>query len=288
MGNKEHIEGTGDLLKDKILNRSAQLAVPQRIGKVEAWEKIEKRLTTITMSGKQVRLEWGHFFKIAASLLIVALAAYVVYHQQEVELFTSRGEHRLITLPDHSTVLLNAESSLHYNSLLFSFTRKVYFGGEGFFSVQKGSRFDVVSENGTVRVLGTQFNVVTRDNTYEVSCVEGKVSVQNRRASKVVLTAGLRTFLSNNNLQQPAPVGPEVTSWTNGEFYFDNAPLSQVVNTLSLQYNITVRLENVDVRYYTGYFTKYDLEEALKLVCAPLALNFEILNTSEVKISTKK
>ena len=230
----------------------------------------------------------GHVFKIAASLLIVALAAYIVYHQQEVELFTSRGEHRLITLPDHSTVLLNAESSLHYNSLLFSFTRKVNFDGEGFFSVQKGSRFDVVSENGTVRVLGTQFNVVTRDSTYEVACVEGKVSVQNRRDSKVVLTAGLRTFLSNNNLQQPAPVGPEVTSWTSGEFYFDNAPLSQVVNTLSLQYNITVQLENVDVRYYTGYFTKYDLEEALKLICVPLSLNYEILNTSEVKISTKK
>ena len=289
MGNKEHTKSTSDLLKNTILYRSAQLAVPQRITKEEAWGKIEARLKPFAVSGKQVRLELGYFFKIAASHLIVALAAHMVYHQQEVELFTSRGEYRLITLPDHSTVLLNAESALHYNSFVFAFTRKLYFSGEGFFTVQKGSQFDVVSDNGTVRVLGTQFNVVTRDKAYEVACVEGKVSVQDRhRASKVILTAGLRTFLSNNNLQRPAPVGPEAISWTSGEFYFDNVPLSKVVNTLSLQYNITVHLDSSGVRHYTGYFTKYNLEEALKLICTPLALEYEIVNTSEVKISSKK
>ena len=64
MGNKEHIESTDDLLKNKILDRSAQLAVPQKIAKEEAWEKIEKRLTTIAVSGKQVRLEWDMSSKL--------------------------------------------------------------------------------------------------------------------------------------------------------------------------------------------------------------------------------
>ena len=77
----------------------------------------------------------------------------------------------------------------------------MHFTGEGFFSVQKGSRFKVVSQQGIVEVLGTQFNILSRKGTYEVACVEGKVKVHDsKKISGVILTAGLNTTLINYKL----------------------------------------------------------------------------------------
>jgi len=292
MGNHhEHIENNRRRLqRERILRTAARFSVPARVSCPVAWQKIEERLTHVAVSGKQVAVDFTLFLKIAASFLILALTAYLVYNQQHVDLITSKGEHRLITLPDHSTVLLNAGSSLHYNTLLFPILRKVYFDGEGFFTVEKGNQFTVISEGGTVQVLGTQFNVMSRAHVYEVACLEGKVNVRNRRnTSEVLLTPGLQTSLSNDEVKQPYLVKDETISWKNGEFFFDSAPLSDVLNTLSLQYNITVEIdvENPSTRHYTGYFTNHNLEESLKLICLPLGLEYKILN-STVKISPKK
>ena len=47
-----------------------------------------------------------------------------------------------------------------------------------------------------------------------------------------------------------------------GEFYFEMRYLTEVLNTLELQYNITIVAE-INNRTYTGYFTNKNLEEAL-------------------------
>jgi transmembrane sensor len=265
--------------------------VPARISRELAWQKIEGRLANAAASGKQISVDLALFLKIAASFLTIALTAYLVYNQHHVDLITNSGERRLITLPDHSTVLLNACSSLHYNTLLFPMLRRVYFEGEGFFTVEKGNRFTVISKSGTVEVLGTQFNVMSRTNAYEVACLDGKVKVSNsRNSSEVLLTPGLQTSLSNDEMKQPYLLQAETISWKNDEFYFDNALLADVINTLSLQYNIKVELnvENLPARHYTGYFTKYNLAESLELICLPLGLEYKIQNSSQVTISSKK
>jgi len=169
--------------------------------------------------------------------------------------------------------------------------RRVYFDGEGFFTVEKGNQFTVISKSGRIKVLGTQFNVMSRGNVYEVACLEGKVKVSNsRNSSEVLLTPGLQTLLSNDEVKQPYLLKAETISWKKGEFYFDNALLSDVLDTLSLQYNITVELdvENSSARRYTGYFTKYNLTESLELICLPLDLEYKIQNSSQVIISSKK
>lgn len=237
---------------------------------------------------KEIRVDFSLYLKIAASLCIIALAALTLYNLQDVNVLTGRGEHQLITLPDQSTVLLNAGSTLQYNTFLFAFTRKLHFTGEGLFSVVKGSRFKVVSPQGAVEVLGTQFNILSRKNTYEVACLEGKVKVTNlTNTSRVILTSGLNTALMNKNLKQPEAFKSEITAWQNGEFYFENSPLSEVLTTLELQYDIKIHFDGPSARSYTGYFTANNLEESLKLVCLPLDLDYEVLNNKEIKISNK-
>jgi len=283
------MENSSNPLKERVLKVSAAFSVPIGITRTEAWQALQGRIAAVVPSENEIKFDFTFYLKIAASLCVIALAAFSVYNLQHVQLLTAKGEHQLITLPDHSTVMLNAGSALQYNALLFVFTRKVNFTGEAFFTVQKGSRFEVVSQQGVVEVLGTQFNVKSRKAIYEVACAEGKVKVSNTaNNSSVILTPGLHTMLFHKNLKQPALFKSEVTAWKNGEFYFENASLQEVLNTLELQYDITIRFDGPATRSYTGYFTNNNLEESLKLVCLPLRLEYEILNNKEVRISTKE
>ena len=290
MGDQEQIgNGENTTLKGRILDVSSHWTIPGKISKAIAWQTLERRLDVISVAGKTVTVDFTLLFRVAASLLLVAITAYLVYHQCNVEVFTKRGEHKLVTLPDHSTVMLNAASSIHYNKLVFSIIRNVTLDGEGFFTVTKGSRFKAISEFATVQVLGTKFNLMSTVDNYEVACTEGKVKVSiDQKNSEVILFGGQYTALHNGQLETPSKMKEEKISWMNGEFYFENTSLPEVLKTLSLQYDIGIQIEieNPSERHYTGYFTKHNLKEALNLICIPLALEYEMLGSSDVKISS--
>lgn len=278
-------------LKEHILYVSSKLRVVEKLSRESAWFRIEGRLEQLKSTGKGVSFDLALFLRIAASFLILALAAYFVYHQYDVEILTRRGEHRLVTLPDQSRILLNAASSVQYNALMFYFARSVSFEGEGFFTVTKGDRFSVVSGNATLEVLGTQFNVKTNGIGYEVACTEGKVRVSStQKNSSVILLGGQATSLGNGVFDKPSSARKESLSWKNGEFYFDNAPLIDVLNILSLQYDIDIQIDvaNTSPRHYTGYFTKHNLKDALDLIRIPLQLEYEMKGASQVRIKSIK
>ena len=275
----------------RILDVSSRLRVVEKISREGAWLRIENQLAQLASSGKEISFDFTLFLKIAASLLVVALAAYFVYHQYDVEIFTRRGEHKLVTLPDQSKIILNAASSVHYNTLMFYLARNVSFEGEGFFTITKGDRFNVVTGLATVEVLGTQFNLKSNSSCYEVACTEGKVRIStSQNNSSVLLIGGQATSLVNGVLDTPSQVEKESISWRDGEFYFDNAPLLDVLNILSLQYDIDLQIEvaNPSDRYYSGYFTNHNLREALDLICIPLELEYELKGSSQVRIKSNK
>jgi len=290
MGDQEQIgNGENTPLKGRILDVSSHWTIHGKISKATAWQTLERRLDGVAVAGKTITVDFTLLLRIAASLLLVALTAYLIYHQYDVGVFTKRGEHKLVTLPDHSTVMLNAASSVHYNKLMYYVSRNVTFNGEGFFTVSKGSRFKVATEFATVQVLGTKFNLMSTVDKYEVACTEGKVKVStDQKHSGVILTGGQYTALHNGQLETPSKAKEEKISWMNGEFYFENTSLPVVLKTLSLQYDIRIRIEieNPSARHYTGYFTKHNLKEALDLICIPLALEYKMLGPADVIISS--
>jgi ferric-dicitrate binding protein FerR (iron transport regulator) len=171
---------------------------------------------------------------------------------------------------------------------MFYLVRNIAFDGEGFFTITKGDHFKAITEVATVEVLGTQFNLMSTDDKYEVACTEGKVRISTNQEnnSKVLLSAGQYTSLRNGQFDEPSKVKEEKISWKNGEFYFENTSLSDVLKTLSLQYDVTIHIEiaNPSARHYTGYFTTHNLKEALDLICVPLSLEYKILGPSDVMI----
>ena len=265
----------------RILESSARLVVPEVQPVEEVWARLELSLECAPGRGKVVY--FTTFWKAAASISLLVLTSLLVYSIQRVNIYVPKAEHRLVYLPDGSTVHLNADSRITYNQLLWKKNRTVSFSGEAVFDVAKGERFSVKSPNGFVLVKGTRFNVFDRAGEFKVACVSGKVEVKgNKHKSPVELTAGYGT--KNGVEAEEANMDKEV-SWQKGEFYFESAPVTYVISTLELQYDVNIDVSDVDSnRIYTGYFNNSNLKEALQLVCLPLEWNYEILENKQIRI----
>lgn len=90
---------------------------------------------------------------------------------------TTADTTEVVVLPDGSIALLNSNSSIAYQPGFEP--RTVMQKGEVFYVVEKStSLFSVESENGTVEVLGTQFNLKSSEEKLEVEVEQGKVQLK--------------------------------------------------------------------------------------------------------------
>ncbi len=246
---------------------------------------------TISKRIKPVRqLHKPNIFSIVwkvAAVFAVLLAGYYYTTTLDTSVKTEIAQTETFSLPDNSEVVLNAGSKITYNKKNWANSRELSLDGEAYFRVTKGNKFSVKTVEGTVSVLGTQFNVFARDGLFTVACYEGLVSVAfNDTLLKV--PAGSKVQIENGKLvinetaDRPSPV------WLAHESNFDNAPLPIVIKELERQYPIKITLENVDSeKRFTGSFTHENLDLALKAICEPLQLHYKIDKNGAVHIDAK-
>ncbi len=253
---------------------------------VDDLETFSSRLEKDTVPVR--KLTWLKPFLRIASVFVVGLAlSYFFLFNGDVEINTLAGEKTTIELPDASTVVVNALSELSYSKSKWSDKREVELQGEAYFKVAKGAKFDVVTSEGTVSVVGTQFNVKQRGSYFEVECFEGIVKVTSPNATEQ-LTAGNRFRFSNGtaSLGKTTYQNPQ---WTKNVSSFERVPFSEVVAELERQYDITVQMESIsDELLFTGGFVHDNLDNALKSVSEPLNLGYQIASEKRVSIYSIK
>lgn len=210
-----------------------------------------------------------------AAALIALLIIPFIY---EKSTFTRMGEHASLTLPDGSEVYLNADSKVSYKPLLWFAERVVKFEGEAFFEVQKGRSFSVVCNAGTVKVLGTKFNVFSRDERFDVSCTSGSVEVKlgGDNAEPVIIRAGesVKEEAGIRLVKGEISEGIARPLWMERKFDYNMAPLSDVLKEIERQYNVSIQNNSDKNLLYTGSFnSEINLEELLEIVTLPFSLN---------------
>ena len=254
----------------KKINDVAQALEAPPFNQQASFNKIEDLISNGNKETKVVKLMPRWIYSVAAAV-VVAFGIFFFMNNNSSNFQTGFGEQQIVTLPDNSKVHLNANSSLSFKKKDWKNSRILSFEGEAFFDVEKGSTFKVITNQGIVEVLGTEFNVVTRDNFFEVQCHEGKVRVSNNSSKTLVtLTKGKAFRLVDNN-EENWIFKQEKPAWLAGESSFINAPIKQVITALENQYRITFNTENIDVnRRFTGSFTHKDLNLALKTVFVPM------------------
>jgi len=223
---------------------------------------------------------------IAASVILF-FGLFSILGNDMVTIETNFGEQKTIALLDGSEVMLNSKSTLTYDEDSWKDNRKLHLSGEAYFKVKKGSTFTVVTDNGEVQVLGTQFNVNTFNDFFEVVCFEGKVSVKTNEDSVVLLpTNSVRRI--NGHAIETWDVSNSNPSWINGESSFKSVPLRYVISALESQYNIQIHTDTIDNSIlYTGSFTHKNLNTALKTVFKSLQIQYFEKEKGNIYLSIK-
>jgi transmembrane sensor len=217
-------------------------------------------------------LRWSAAAVVA---IVVGLSALTFLYSKTVE--SLPGEQLVAELPDGSRVELNAGSTLKYYPLKWKFERKLKFSGEAYFEVQKGEKFEVESENGSTRVLGTSFNIYSRDTQYRVTCLTGKVEVVSKSKESVFLTPNNHVEIENGKFVMKTENKAEnYVRWKNNEFFFAGRPLKEVFEEVERQYGVTIQLDpDLYKRNFASNFSKkHKVEDVLDFVCKSMQIQF--------------
>lgn len=223
---------------------------------------------------KQKRQSLGWGISIAASLLVL-FGLFSTFSNSEIKMTTAKAEQKTFFLLDGSEVVLNAKSEISYLKEEWDSNRVVNLTGEAFFKVKKGSTFTVKTANGDVMVLGTQFNVNTTNDYFQVTCFEGKVKVINNQNDYILNPTNSFRKINGNSIEEFTTNNISPT-WINGESNFKSVPLKYVISALEKQYNIEIDANNInDSKIFTGSFSHYDLEVALASVFKTMNINYK-------------
>ena len=198
---------------------------------------------------------------------------------------TPRGGEYQITLADGSMVQLNSGTQLKFPVVFDKEKREVYLTGEAFFEVQKDEKrpFYVIADGIKIRVYGTSFNVNTHDKErVQTVLVEGSIGLSAEKGGPEYqmkpsqLGEYRRTDASVN--VKTVDIEPYV-SWKDGFFVFENQTMEQIMNTLSLWYDVDVFYTNEQLKnlHFTGHVKRYDqIDNILKAIKSAVGVTFTI------------
>ncbi len=261
-------------LHEKIIE-GAQYFKASKLEEAASIDAFYERFHKKTASEKSKSLDFSFILKIAASVAIVFGIASFFWLRMDTTLHTVANHKTTILLPDNSKVGLNAVSTIVFNEKNWAQKREVQLEGEAFFEVAKGATFDVITDSGMVQVLGTKFNVKSRENYFEVQCFEGVVRVKVAGTEKK-LHAG-QTYRKLGDKQESSGITRVTPEWMDNTTTFKSVPFRMVVSEFERQYDVVIRLNKIDKnRLFTGGFVHDNLNDGLKAITLPLDLSYQI------------
>lgn len=239
---------------------------------------VDAAYTAVTTTKKEILkpTSWLKPLLKIAAILVIGFGAYMYATLPTLTTHETVAANKTrVELPDTSEVTLNATTSLSYDKDVWEEKREVNLAGEAYFKVAKGKTFSVITNDGIVTVLGTEFNVKQRNNVFEVFCYEGSVKVSYNDAN-VVLKPGQRYLIRNGKEFRNEEENLKEPTWIHNESSFKSLPLQEVIQEFERQYDVTVEAKNIDIsQIVTGSFTHTDIDMALQSITLPLNLKYQ-------------
>lgn len=223
----------------KIKEFSAQLSAPET-DTDNLYNAIAAKRNANTK--KVVRLHSPWLVRIAAVLVIALGLTFFFYTTNVTTQVADNGERTEFLLPDNSSVVLNAGSTAEFKSWNWNKKRSVDLNGEAYFKVAKGKTFDVNTPLGKVTVVGTQFNVKSRDGRFDVTCFEGKVKVTYNGTETFITPGQSVSFEEGKNIEIPQTAAQQ-PSWMGSEISFEKETPENIIRELERQYNVKIQLD---------------------------------------------
>lgn len=227
------------------------------------------------------RVSMGNYIKygLAASLLLIAGWFFFTQLDASTTILAATGEQKEGMLPDESSYILNAESTLTFNAKNWSDHRVLDLFGEAFFNVKKGAQFLVKTTNGSVQVLGTQFNVWSREGVLEVKCKTGKVAILSNKGNTLqeLLPNEVVRIKAGEIVETWTEDLAEIDSWVQGISKLRKVTVSTVLAELKRQFDIEIDNGNINTSTVISCnFQHNNLELALKTALSAAGIQYQI------------
>lgn len=260
----------------RILSAVDTLKVPHKTTNEEDFAELMSKISA--PKSKVVRLSSvSSIFRIAASVIIIIGISFFLLAKSVFQ--TTAGQRQTLNLPDGSTIVLNSNSKASYKTFSYFLFRNIKLEGEAYFEVAKGKKFVVNTPQGEIAVLGTKFNVLSRENIFSTHCFEGKVQV-NYNGKKDILTHGDKLDYFKIQRIYNEDVSSSKPEWIqNKQSKFKNVSLDFVLSEFKNYYTVdfvydtnTIVLEKL---FFTGVFNHENLDDALESIFLPMNIKYQ-------------
>jgi transmembrane sensor len=260
-----------DTLK-KIKMYSAHFQKPE-FKKDEVYKAIKKKKN----SRRKTKFNWS----IAASTLLIIGVSTLVYTLSNKDFTSKINSQETVLLPDDSKVILAQNSKFQFNNWFWSFDRSITLFGKAYFDVSKGKTFTVKTDLGTVQVLGTRFDIESRDSIFRVVCYEGSVKVTSLE-NEIILEKDEFVAFQNGRKVEQSNVYIDEPDWISTANVFKDSPLSEVILQLEKDYTIEIDISKLNQnKRFTGSLPSDSLSLALDILVKTYQINFKIINRNK-------
>ena len=298
----EELRRLFDLLKEEQ-NPEVLSLIDTAWAESTTWEKPEIPVSLLDEIHKRVGIKDARANRLAGKRIILRILPYAAIfimafllawllkpelHEQVADSSVSKvnyykirvpyGSKTTIELPDSSRVVLNSGSILEYPDRFGETERTVYLHGEGYFDVtrNKNRPFYVKTDDVTIKVLGTQFNVKSYpgEDFMETVLVSGSVEILpnkvafnngNHEYKRILLKPNEKAVFVRDKLsvisEQPEQVALkpilkatvakqriETTekdiAWKSDVLILSNEPFIEIVKKLERWFNVKITLED--------------------------------------------
>lgn len=276
-----------------------------QINTADDWKTVMERIN----DDEKPVVQSSGWLRYAAVITLCVMASVATWWTTRHDIFGSSdlsvttivapaGSKTFVTLPDSSTVWLNAGSEVSFSQRFGSTHRDLALEGEAFFEVMKSKvPFTVHTEQFDIAVLGTAFNIraYQDDDQATATLVHGSLKVKRENISgdqdEILLVPNEKLTLWKNGAagHAPAETGFTITveknintereiAWKDGWLAVQGESLDELATKLERLYDITVVFEQEELKAYrfTGRLRQLSLEQVMKALALTSPIQFTI------------
>lgn len=272
----------------------------QQIDTEKDWKTVWDRVRHQAYSKRRrMHTPW---LKYAATIAVGMAVSFFAGWSINQDLFTNGGRDTrttieapsasktFITLPDSSTVWLNAKSKLSFDKDFAKANRDLRLEGEAFFDVRKSDvPFTVQTPVYQVTVLGTAFNInAYKDDVQSVTTlVRGALKItytdKAGKKSEHLLHPNEKLVAANTGSGYVFSLKKEIdaeleTAWKDGWLSVQGESLHDLAKRIERLYDVKIEFQDEGLqRYrYTGRLRQLSLEQVLKALSLTSPVEFTI------------
>lgn len=234
----------------------------------KAWQKVCDKLQPKDHG-------FWNIWKVAAAIILISSLSILIYQQSSpadlpLQQLTANQSISKYELPDGTRLTLARNSSVSLAESEFTDARNLKLEGKAYFNVTKGSPFTISTRNGEVQVLGTSFDVDSRNGQLVVQVYSGVVQISKGDQTRL-LHKGELGKIDSNLMSVSNIIDINSESWRTGDFKFDNQPLREIIPLIEEYYDVDIKTSKaIRECKVTAEFEGESLNEVMKTLTSIL------------------